>query len=124
MISRTSKFNLRVVVLAGLAMSLPVSQAHAYSVKYAPGYSSKRSVDVEFIYPKYPKGYLPAAALAADIPEDNRPEIVEYHVTTNKYVHITVNHVRWFYRPHIRVHRAATFHPSRIRLHRAGTFGY
>ena len=124
MISRTSKINLRVVILAGLAMSLPVAQAHAYSVKYAPGYSSKRSIDVDFIYPKYPKGYVPAVDTASDVPEDNRPEIIEYHVTTHKYVHITINHVRRFYRPYIRVHRAASFLPSRIRLHRAGTFGF
>ena len=121
MISRTSKTCLRMLVLAGLATSLPVSQAHAFSVKYAPGYSLKRSVDVEFVYPK---GTAPGVAIDADVRDDSPADIVEYHVTTHRYVHITVNHVRAFYRPHIRVHRAASFHPSRIRVHRAGSFGY
>lgn len=121
MMSRAGRTYPRMIVLAGLAMALCVSQAHAYSVKYAPGYSSKRSVDVEFIYPK---GSVQDVTIAADVPEDSPDDIVEYHVTTHQYVHITVNHVRPFYRPHIRVHRAATFHPSRIRVHRAGTFGY
>ena len=121
MMSRTSKTYSRMIVLAGLAMSLAVSQAHAFSVKYAPGYSSKRSIDVEFIYPK---GSVPDTTIAADISDDSPADIVEYHVTTHRYVHITVNHVRPFHRPHIRVHRAATFHPSRIRVHRAGSFGY
>ena len=119
--SRTSKINLRAIILAGLALSLPVSQAHAFSVKYAPGYSSKRSADVEFIYPK---GSVPDVTKAANVPEDSPADIIEYHVTTHQYVHITVNHVKRFYRPHIRVHRAASFLPSRIRLHRAGTFRY
>lgn len=119
MMSRTSKTNLLVAVLTGLALS--VSQAHAFSVKYAPGYSSKRSADVEFVYPK---GSVPDVTKAADVPEDIPADIVEYHVTTHRYVHITINHVRPFYRPHIRVHRAASFHPSRIKVHRAGSFGY
>lgn len=121
MMSRTSKTCLRMIVLTGLALSMPVSQAYAYSVKYAPGYSSKRSVDVEFIYPKGPE---PAVTMPTDVSEDDPAEIVEYHVTKNEHVHITINHVRPFYRPHIRVHRAATFRPSRIRVHRAGSFGY
>ena len=121
MMFQTGKTYPRMIVLAGLAMWLSISQAHAFSVKYAPGYSSKRSIDVEFIYPK---GSVPAVAIAADVPEDIPADIVEYHVTTHEHVHITVNHVEPFYRPHIRVHRAATFHPSRIRVHRAGTFRY
>ncbi|NNJ75338.1 MAG: hypothetical protein HKP56_09280 [Anderseniella sp.] len=102
-------------------MLLPVLQAHAFSVKHAPGYSSKRSVDVEFIYPK---GSVQDVTIDADVREDSPADIVEYHVTTHRYVHITVNHVRPFYRPHIKVHRAASFHPSRIRVHRAGSFRY
>lgn len=118
---RTSKTFTRTIVLCGLATSLSVLPAHAYSVKHAPGYSSKRSVDVDFIYPKMP---VSAVALDADVRDDSPVDILEYHVTTHRYVHITVNHVRPFYRPYIRVHRAATFHPSRIRVHRAGSFGY
>ena len=121
MMSRTSKTYLCVIVLTGLALSLPVSQAYAFSVKYAPGYSSKRSADVEFVYPK---GSVSKVPIAVDVREDIPADIVEYHVTTHQYVHITVNHVRPFYRPHIRVHRAASFHPSRIRVHRAGSFRY
>lgn len=121
MMSRTSKSYLRVIVLTGLALSLPVSQAYAFSVKYAPGYSSKRSADVEFVYPT---GSVSKVPIAVDVREDIPADIVEYHVTTHQYVHITVNHVRPFYRPHIRVHRAASFHPSRIRVHRAGSLRY
>jgi len=121
MMFRTSKTCLRMIALAGLATSLSVLQAHAFSIKHAPGYSSKRSVDVEFIYPK---GSVSGVTIAADVAEDSLADVVEYHVTTHRYVHITVNHVRPFYRPHIRVHRAASFHPSRIRVHRAGSFGY
>lgn len=121
MMSRASKTCLRMILLTGLALSMPVSQAYAYSVKYAPGYSSKRSVDVEFIYPKSPAR---SVTIAADVLDDEPADIVEYHVTNHRYVHITVNHVRPFYRPHVRVHRAATFHPSRIKVHRAGSFRY
>lgn len=121
MISRTRKICLRMILLTGLALLLPVSQATAYSVKYAPGYSSKRSADVEFVYPK---GVVQDVTIAADVAEDRPVEIVEYHVTTHRHVHITVNHVRPYYRPYIRVHRAATFYPSRIRVHRAGQFKY
>ena len=121
MISRTRKTCLRMILLTGLALLLPASQAMAYSVKYAPGYSSKRSADVEFIYPK---GGAKHASLAAEAPEDRPADIVEYHATTHRHVYITVNHVRPYYRPYIRVHRAATFHPSRIRVHRAGQFKY
>lgn len=121
MMFRTSKACVRMIILTGLATSLSVLQAHAFSIKYAPGYSSKRSVDVEFIYPK---GSVRDIIAADDVSEDSPADIVEYHVTTHRYVHITVNHVRPFYRPHIRVHRAASFHPSRIRVHRAGSFGY
>ncbi len=119
MVSQTSKICLRMTLLTGLALLLPVSQATAYSVKYASGYSSKQSADVEFIYPK---GAVQDVTIAADVPEDRPAEIVEYHVTTNSHIYITVNYVRPFRRPHIRVHRAGTFHPSRIRVHRAGTF--
>ncbi len=119
--SRTRKTCLRMTLLTGLALLLPVSQATAYSVKYAPGYSSKRSADVAFIYPKGP---VKSVIAAADVPEDRPADIVEYHVTTHRHIYITVNHVRPFYRPHIRVHRAATFYPSRIRVHRAGSFNY
>ncbi|MEM7637152.1 MAG: hypothetical protein AAF299_21525 [Pseudomonadota bacterium] len=121
MMSRASKTCLRMIVLTGLALSMPVSQAYAYSVKYAPGYSSKRSVDVEFIYPK---GSVPTVTIPTEASEQGPADIIEYHVTKNEHVHITINQVRRFHRPHIRVHRAATFHPSRIRVHRAGTFGY
>ena len=121
MMFRTSKACVRMILLTGLATSLSVLQAHAFSVKHAPGYSSKRSVDVEFIYPKETAQKV---TMAEDVGDDSTADIVEYHVTNHRHVHVTVNHVRPFYRPHIRVHRAATFYPSRIRVHRAGSFGY
>ncbi len=121
MMFRTSKTCLRMIILTGLATSLSVLQAHAFSVKHAPGYSSKRSVDVEFIYPKETAREV---AMPDDVGEDSTADIYEYHVTNHQHVHVTVNHVRPFYRPHIRVHRAATFYPSRVRVHRAGSFGY